>query len=520
MELKLNNSRYLQISVILITTIVFFFITIGYWIYLNENSLNGYKFFNGINKLKLLDNEIDNVILSNQLEPLQQKIKLFQRELYFVKESSFFKNMIESNNYIKSMVLQIDLSFENKKYSIQTIQTRNISLLSRIKNITNNHLNYIKSDINILDIYRDVFIWFSSRDINLQETLEKCKKIKDNQETERLTYLISEIIMIDNLLIELTKGETLKYIVDFETVMTQEFYNNNSIINAIFYILISVSILFLLILIYLVMIEQQLQHELRNLNLSLRKKISKEVEKNREKDKLIYQQSKLVALGEMIGNISHHWRQPLNNLALSIQDIENAYYFGELDEEYIINLSNDSMKQINYLSSTIDDFRNFFKGNDTEEDFYISNMIDGAIAVTLSGTNIESIKLIKEIINDEELRGSKNQFSQVIINLIKNSKDVFNERKVNNPYIFIKLYRDENYIILDFADNGGGIPEKIIDRIFEPYFTTKHQSVGRGLGLYISKMIIEHNFNGELNVKNINEGAMFSIKIARLLKSN
>jgi signal transduction histidine kinase len=515
MEIKLNNSRFLQISIIIISTIIFSVSTIGYWIYLNDNLSGGYQSLNGINKLKLVDNEIYNIIFGknlNNLIEIEQKIKLFEREFYFLKESKSLTNISSSNNLIETTLLKIELNFDAIKKDIINIRDKKIALFYKLKDIYNINVNL--NNKYILNMYQEILLWFSGIEIDIHKILEKAKKLENSDpEVNNIIYIISEAILIDNLLKEFKKKENLKAISDFETLFSKEFYSNNIILNGVFYTILIITVIFLSILIYLVLIEQQLQKQLKHLNSSLKIKVAREVEKNREKDNLIHQQSKLIALGEMIGNIAHHWRQPLNNLAISIQDIENAYYFGELDEEYILNLSDEAMKQINYLSSTIDDFRSFFKTDDINEEFSIHSAVENAFAVTLSGINIESIEILKNISKDIIIHGSKNQYVQVIINLIKNSKDIFHERKIDKPSIHISIYEKDNFGILEFYDNGGGIQENIIDRIFEPYFTTKHQSVGKGLGLYISKMIVEHNFSGEMEVNNLNGGAMFYIKV-------
>jgi signal transduction histidine kinase len=266
------------------------------------------------------------------------------------------------------------------------------------------------------------------------------------------------------------------------------------------------------LLTYLFIRDRQLQDKLNQLNLSLQERVEREVSKNRDKDKLIFQQAKLASLGEMIGNIAHQWRQPLNTLGIIIQDVENAFMFDELDEEYVGNMANDAMQQITYMSSTIDDFRNFFKSDDGEP-FQLSDGVENALSITRAGLKSSGITLIEDIRDNPTVIGSKNQYIQVLINLVKNAQDVLVEKEVERARIKIALKQSGELSILTVEDNGGGIPSHIMEKIFEPYFTTKHQSVGTGLGLYMSKMIIEQNFRGKLMVENIDDGAKFSLLV-------
>jgi PAS domain S-box-containing protein len=243
--------------------------------------------------------------------------------------------------------------------------------------------------------------------------------------------------------------------------------------------------------------------------------ITKEVElqrKERKNEQILLQQSKLASMGEMIGAIAHQWRQPLNTLALTIQDVEDAYFFDELDEQYIKESSGKAMEQINYMSSTIDDFRSFFRQNQKDEVFSIFEVIEQSLKITQTGLLSKNIKLIKDCEKDLKVKGLKNQYVQVVINLIKNAQDALVEKSIENPFIKISLFEIDKLSLFQIEDNGGGIPEEFLEKIFEPYFTTKHQSVGTGLGLYMSKMIIEGNLHGQLKVKNTEKGAKFIIE--------
>lgn len=226
---------------------------------------------------------------------------------------------------------------------------------------------------------------------------------------------------------------------------------------------------------------------------------------------MLIQQNRLAALGEMIGNIAHQWRQPLNTLGLIVQDIQEAYHFSEVNEDYIDNTSSKAMEQINYMSQTIDDFRNFFSPNKDKKLFSISQSISDAIEMLLPDMN--KYEIMCQTTVDEKLTvyGLRNEFTQVLLNLIKNAQDALLENHAKNRRIHITVKNDDNKVEISISDNAGGIPETIIERIFEPYYTTKEEGKGTGLGLYMSKMIIEEHMDGQLSVKNSDNGAIFTI---------
>ncbi len=260
--------------------------------------------------------------------------------------------------------------------------------------------------------------------------------------------------------------------------------------------------------------------KLERLNKSLEEKVKKEVQKNLEKDSIMFQQARLAQMGEMIGNIAHQWRQPLNVLSLIIQRLEIDYYTNkEITENSIMEIVNDSLEQVDFMSKTIDDFRNFFKPNKEREVFFIKKHIEDSLKIISAQFKNDKI-IINLTGNDFMVNGYSNEFKQVILNILSNSKDAFNdfekkEYKINNKHLDIEISIKDKIGIIKLKDNAKGLDKKIIDRIFEPYFTTKHQSQGTGIGLYMSKMIIEKNMHGKLYVKNIlsKRGVIFTIEL-------
>lgn len=256
--------------------------------------------------------------------------------------------------------------------------------------------------------------------------------------------------------------------------------------------------------------------EIENYRNYLEKRVKEEIKKQQDKEQLLIQQSKMALMGEMIGAIAHQWRQPLNALGLLIQEIEFRYEDGEaLKGEDLFEMSDKAMNQIDFMSKTIDDFRNFFKPNKRKKIFYVTTPIKNAIAILnaqLKNYRID-VNLIEK--NNFQLNGYQSEFQQVILNLISNARDAIINEKEKKDFkgkIDIEIDIKGNYGVIDIRDNGEGIDENIIDRIFEPYFSTKPQGEGTGIGLYMSKIIIEKNMQGTLRLENREVGVSFIIE--------
>jgi len=261
---------------------------------------------------------------------------------------------------------------------------------------------------------------------------------------------------------------------------------------------------------------QKRTKELVNLNASLEKRIELEVKKNREKDKMLYHQSKLASMGEMINNIAHQWRQPLNIIALVMQDLSLKSQVGNVTYTEIALAEKKINETLKYLSDTIDDFRSFVSQGENFSNiggFEVCKTIKDTIrliSIVLEDKNIDlKLKLPKM---DSLVKGSSNDLKQILLNLIYNAIDVLKEREFEDPTIKIEVKYNKKINII-VKDNGGGIEPKIIDKIFEPYFTTKYKARGTGLGLYMSKMIVEKRLNGKIKARNTSRGAMFWIEL-------
>lgn len=228
---------------------------------------------------------------------------------------------------------------------------------------------------------------------------------------------------------------------------------------------------------------------------------------------MLIQQSRQAAMGEMIGNIAHQWRQPLNAVAIIIQNIQDAHDYGELDSEYIHQKVSQSMEIIQYMSQTIDDFRNFFKPEKNKQDFDVKSVVEKCISFVESALQNNNIKLTYHLPENIFANGYSNEYAQVVMNILKNAREALLDKNVSEPLINIRLEEKEGKSYLYISDNAGGIAPEIEDKIFHPYFTTKDPGIGTGLGLYMSKTIIEKNMAGVLTFRNTQEGAEFIIML-------
>ena len=248
---------------------------------------------------------------------------------------------------------------------------------------------------------------------------------------------------------------------------------------------------------------------------NLEERIQLEIQNGLINEKMLLQQSKLASMGEMIGNIAHQWRQPLAQIIAIFMNMKVTYDFDKFTPIYLNEKIEEADKLTQYMSHTIDDFQNFFNPHSKVEVFSVEKACRDALFIVESVLKHDNIKVEFEILDKLEISGHKNEYSQVILNLINNSKNILLEKKIKNPLINIEIKEGDNFSIVKISDNGGGVPEEIIDKIFEPYFTTRHKTQGTGTGLYMSKNIIEKNMQGHLNVKNIPDGVCFTIKVKK-----
>lgn len=236
---------------------------------------------------------------------------------------------------------------------------------------------------------------------------------------------------------------------------------------------------------------------------------------NKEFEKMILQQSKFVKSGEMIANITHQFRQPLNNISYILINLKKRFESEKLDKIFFDKKINQANEQLNFLSKTIDDFKEFYLQEKEKDNFFVKDSIQNALTILnpdLQKDNI-NLNLKFETFEDIKIFGVKNELSQVILSLVSNSIDALKNR--HNPKISINVVSSSAEVIIEILDNAGGIKAKNLKKIFEPYFSTKEE--GTGIGLYLSKIIIEESFGGKLQVQNVKDGAKFSIFIEKAI---
>jgi signal transduction histidine kinase len=259
---------------------------------------------------------------------------------------------------------------------------------------------------------------------------------------------------------------------------------------------------------------ETLLKEVQNLNINLQKRVQEEVKKSREKDKQLILQSRLALMGELLSMIAHQWRQPLNVIGSVVSNMELDLMFNEINEENLKKRIAKIKDTIMYLSNTIEDFRKFYRKDLQKVKVNVNDVIEEIMSLIQPSLMKKNIKIVKKYNCDKDTKISifKNELKQVILNLLKNSEDILIERKIENPLIEIRTFKENNKCVVEIKDNAGGVDEEIKDKIFEPYFTTKDEKNGTGLGLYMSKMIIEQRLNGKLYEYNDKDGAVFRME--------
>lgn len=252
---------------------------------------------------------------------------------------------------------------------------------------------------------------------------------------------------------------------------------------------------------------------LEDINKNLELKVQIAIDEAQKKDRAMLHQSRLARMGTMLSMIAHQWRQPLSEVSGILMELETASKFKKADDTMIQESVKESNKVIQFMSYTIDDFRNFFKPDKQKVYFYIEDSCYEAISLIGASIKNYNITLNKKIKCNCEIYGYKREFAQVLLNLMSNAKDALIQKEIKNPTIDLEVDYIDGYSIVTIKDNAGGVNTEHMDLIFEPYFTTKGSLQGTGLGLYMSKMIIEKNMGGELSVENKDDGAVFKVKI-------
>ncbi len=258
---------------------------------------------------------------------------------------------------------------------------------------------------------------------------------------------------------------------------------------------------------------KQAEEKLRKARQELEKRVEERTMELRAKDQLLMKQSRQAAMGEMIGNIAHQWRQPLNALGISVQSLLITYEDGELTGEYLKSMTGSAMELISHMSRTITDFRNYFKPDKEKVEFNVCQAVRKTISLIEESFSSRNITIETRSEGDPVINGYPSEYSQVLLNILINARDTIIERGISDPRVTINISSENLKALVTISDNAGGIAENIIDKIFDPYFTTKGPDKGTGVGLFMSKSIIEKNMGGKLTARNTGDGAMFSIEV-------
>ncbi len=321
------------------------------------------------------------------------------------------------------------------------------------------------------------------------------------------------LLGILNKAVDLVQDDTKQTIVNHWIAVKFDRPDSKSSIQAFWKIISPVLLLGILLLIS--------HYVLRQYNKRLKQQVKFNIEALREKDEMLLQKQRMAAMGEMLSLIAHQWRQPLGAINSAIMGINIKIASGKFDLndpleqkkflDYLKRKHDSITDSVQYLSTTTDDFRNFFNPNKTKEPTPLIAPIENALRVIEQSMTKKGIEIVKDLRINPELTMYSNEVMQVILNLLKNSQDNFVEKNITNPMISIETFDQQEHSVIRICDNGGGIPKDISQKIFEPYFSTKEEKHGAGLGLYMSKVMIEEHHNALLTMINQDQGVCFEI---------
>lgn len=255
------------------------------------------------------------------------------------------------------------------------------------------------------------------------------------------------------------------------------------------------------------------RQQLEDLNISLNERIEQAVLELRQKDQLLIIQDRFAVMGEMINNIAHQWRQPLNNLGLTIQELPFVYESATFSQEFLENHTIKSMELIQHMSQTIDDFRDFFRPNKEKVTFNVNQVIRQTLSLIEKSFLDQQIHIVHQSDGEPTVSGYPNELAQVLLNILINARDALSGNNINHPLISLHAFTKDGKTVVTIADNAGGIADEVMERLFDPYFTTKGPDQGTGIGLFMAKTIIENSMKGRLTVRNCQGGAEFRIEV-------
>jgi PAS domain S-box-containing protein len=262
--------------------------------------------------------------------------------------------------------------------------------------------------------------------------------------------------------------------------------------------------------------QNRLKNEIIQLNQELEQRVEEEVVKSLQLEKENFTYQKKAAMGDLIGIIAHQLKQPLNAISLSKDILILEFESGGVDIDYMDGYDEKITTQLDFMANSIDELRNFFRPNKNIQCASINTPIEKTLKILQNSITSKGIKIVKELEDDLRIKCIDSELQQVIINILTNAKDILMEKKIEDAFIKIKtqkeIIEEKEYVVLSIEDNGGGIPEEIIDKIFDSYFTTKGEA-GTGIGLNLAKMIVEDSLSGNIRAENTNLGAKFYITL-------
>src|SRR5574344_976245 len=434
----------------------------------------------------------------------------------FEKNSLNYEQTIEVLNIAKEV---IEKNWSEYKYRLN--KDYNNSILSKIKTyfINSNHYKnqYIK-ELNIENIDNKMVDIFSS--------IEKLDKKNSKEYFTNINFNIDSIFVYLGSLVNYDLPISINEKRDTDNIFKLvTIFSFISIFFVVFFtIILSLFITFHFRKLYYLQdkIVEKKTKELKELNNNLEQKIKLEVAKNRKKDIIMFQQARFASLGEMLNNIAHQWRQPLGSISMIIQSFQTKMRLNKLSLDFVEQKVADALLLAQNMSNTLDDFKNFFSPNKSKNSFFIKDCVENSIELSKYFLNKENIKVDLIVKKNVKIYSFENELSHVFLNIISNSKDaLINNISKDNRVIRVIVNSKKDFVFVNISDNGGGIPPLIMPKIFEPYYTTKYKSAGTGIGLYMSKQIIEKHIKGQISCKNIEiiinnqkyDGTSFLVKI-------
>lgn len=471
----------------------------------------------GIASVDTLRKQIDN----KQISSYEAFVAFSNINDIFLKNITLFLKKLKHDEFIKKLSAHASFSFYKETVGLERASA--MAIISKEKDVkfhkafsdaVSKQESYLKSfyilaNEDLLEYYQNEMQIEQDDAMRLRDDIFK---IIDGKRVK-----VDPMIWFNSVS---KKMDLLKEIQDYQSqkLLDSAYKITKETMRELIFMVISIglAIIFSLFLGYMIL------RQMQNLNKTLQDKVDESVRVINEQNRHIIEQARVASMGEMIGNIAHQWRQPLTTLALMIQKIELAHQMDKLDAQTIEKTVEKSMKLISFMSKTIDDFRNFFKPNKETVDFSLKESILGSLSILESMLLSHNIKVVTKTDEDIFVNGYPSEFSQVVINIINNAKDAFLENKIENPQIDIELLSEFDYGVIRIRDNANGIPDNIINRIFDPYFSTKEEGKGVGIGLHMSMMIIKEHMKGSLKAKNIEDkatgkkGAEFEIRLKKV----